>query len=556
MNDLSVKLRVLLFLFSLSPFIAEGATIFQDDFNYTDAFTNHGWDYTDGFSSHALNAGPDGSHALKITFSSGDQNRNHNWSPASNLQEIWVKFNFKFDCGSGNCVGGGKFLKLFGVRVGDNYANTTTQVVYQTGLLEGLLYGCTGTTRDAGTAIWYDGTRYCGETVTGARSGSIDARDGNWHTWKVRMRYNDNNQSNGIYEVYYDGTLIISATGVRNRDNTNSLYFETVQLGGWNQSYGGSAYYYLYDNFIVATTDPDAGSDTTAPVTTISGGNRDITSVPATVTGTASDAVGVSGCKYRIGAAPDGSNGTACTDTTSWSCSTTGYSQGANTLYVGCYDAAGNYGNSSITVTLDSILPTLSSSTIPSLGTTVAFAFNEAVTYAGAAPTLSSTGGPVTLSGCGAVSSTITCNTSRQVLGAETVQASYVANGIEDLAGNPLGDFGPENVLNQSAQQIVVLSSLLPTTGTRYHKEQASVNLGVSTNKDATCRYGVLSGLPWANLSPYSTSNNRTHTSSRTVQAGGGYQTCSRCLDTLAQQYSGDICTRYSVRPDRTRPSW
>ena len=75
-----------------------------------------------------------------------------------------------------------------------------------------------------------------------------------------------------------------------------------------------------------------------------------------TVAGSASDAVGVSGCKWRIGSAPNGSNGTACTGTTSFSCATSGYASGANTLYVGCYDAAGNYGSDSITVNYTNVI--------------------------------------------------------------------------------------------------------------------------------------------------------------------------------------------------------
>jgi hypothetical protein len=92
-------------------------------------------------------------------------------------------------------------------------------------------------------------------------------------------------------------------------------------------------------------------TDVTAPVPVISTSNSTIITDSLTVTGTSTDAVGVSGCKFRIGSAPDASNGTACTGTTSFSCATSGYASGANTLYVGCYDAAGNYGSDSIIVT-------------------------------------------------------------------------------------------------------------------------------------------------------------------------------------------------------------
>ena len=93
------------------------------------------------------------------------------------------------------------------------------------------------------------------------------------------------------------------------------------------------------------------GADTTPPSVTIATDNPSaITSDSLSVTGTASDAVGVGSCKFRIGSAPDGSNGTVCTGTTTWVCAASGFASGANTLYVGCGDAAGNWGSDSITV--------------------------------------------------------------------------------------------------------------------------------------------------------------------------------------------------------------
>lgn len=93
------------------------------------------------------------------------------------------------------------------------------------------------------------------------------------------------------------------------------------------------------------------GGDTTPPTVTISTTDpSSITEDSLTATGTASDAVGVSSCKWRLSSAPDGSNGTSCTGTTSWSCSASGFSRGANTLYVGCGDAAGNWGSDSMVV--------------------------------------------------------------------------------------------------------------------------------------------------------------------------------------------------------------
>lgn len=87
----------------------------------------------------------------------------------------------------------------------------------------------------------------------------------------------------------------------------------------------------------------ESEGDETAPSVTITTSSGTIYSSSSTVTGTASDAVGVSSCKWRLTSEPDANNGTSCTGTTSWSCSVTGMSSGANTVYVECGDAADNW---------------------------------------------------------------------------------------------------------------------------------------------------------------------------------------------------------------------
>lgn len=98
--------------------------------------------------------------------------------------------------------------------------------------------------------------------------------------------------------------------------------------------------------------------DNILPVTAISTADPStILADSLTVTGVSSDNVGVVGCKWRIGSAPNGSNGAICSGTTSFSCSTSTYVFGANTLYIGCYDAAGNYGSDSMVVNYIKFLP-------------------------------------------------------------------------------------------------------------------------------------------------------------------------------------------------------
>jgi len=92
-------------------------------------------------------------------------------------------------------------------------------------------------------------------------------------------------------------------------------------------------------------------ADAVAPTTTITQSDpQAISSDTLVLTGTSADDGGVASCKWRLTSAPDATHGTACTGTTSWSCSTSGYAKGANTMFVGCADAVGNWGSDSLTV--------------------------------------------------------------------------------------------------------------------------------------------------------------------------------------------------------------
>src|SRR5574343_470584 len=165
--------------------------------------------------------------------------------------------------------------------------------------------------------------------------------------------------------IWRNGVLVFEDKSHRTADSTTDFCD-----GGWVMSYwnGGApqAQVMYVDDFQATTDTPSnrdaagnpmigpidwSSSDTTAPTVSITTSSpQTITSNSLTVIGTASDAVGVTSCKYRIGSEPGASAGTACTGTTSWTCATSGYTRGTNTLYVGCGDAAGNWGSDSITV--------------------------------------------------------------------------------------------------------------------------------------------------------------------------------------------------------------
>lgn len=210
-------------------------------------------------------------------------------------------------------------------------------------------------------------------TVTAAyQSGGIF--DGNWHRIILRQKRNSAiNTADGIIEFWLDSNKITPWAGP---GNTNINYNDSgsSELRGWrylglggnnNNQFDTSCsttadceQWYSIDDVVVATTYQEAvdgsGSDTTAPTVSITTSSpQTIATDSLTVTGTASDAVGVTSCKYRIGAEPGASAGTACTGTTSWSGTVSGFSQGANTLYVGCGDAAGNWTSPAASITVN-----------------------------------------------------------------------------------------------------------------------------------------------------------------------------------------------------------
>jgi hypothetical protein len=245
--------------------VALGEVLFQDTFNgYTGNPNGRGWSADNMWNTAQVvaGAGPDGSNALRIAFDRDQLNRWCNWRPSRDVQEFYVKFDFKMDCASGTCAGGAKFLKIFGKDgLNSSYANTTTafDYGYSSPVFTGLSYGAAGGQRDTASVLWYNGSKTIqgggvSPTIEGSGTGSINPKDGKWHTWEFHMKYNDDGQNNGIYQVWYDGKLILRATGVNNRSIYSPKFIKEIQLGGWNQNYGGKPYYIYYDNVVISTS--------------------------------------------------------------------------------------------------------------------------------------------------------------------------------------------------------------------------------------------------------------------------------------------------------------
>ncbi len=214
--------------------------------------------------------------------------------------------------------------------------------------------------------------------TTAKASGGI--LDGDWHQIVYRLKSNAAiDAENGLMEAWLDGTKLsfINDWHAENFDNNNTNDGANSDVRGWRfLSVGGNnmkwttacsdgtgdmvsdgcEQWYVIDDVKIATTldealADDEEGDETAPSVTADDSTKFITVDSYNAEGDATDAVGVSGCKWRLGSAPDANNGTACTGTTAWTCNTSGYSSGSNTLYVGCYDAAGNFGTDTVTVT-------------------------------------------------------------------------------------------------------------------------------------------------------------------------------------------------------------
>lgn len=215
--------------------------------------------------------------------------------------------------------------------------------------------------------------------------------------------------------------------------------------------------------------------DTVAPVVTITGPTSNatvtVTATPLTLSGTASDAVGVTQVTW---ANNRGGSGTA-SGTTSWSASSIALQTGANILTVTARDAAGNTSIDTLTVTYnDATLPNISitSPTSNSTTTTSATPLNIGGT---ASDNIGVT--QVTWANNRGGSGTATGTTSWSVTGIVLLSGSNVLTvTARDAAGNVRNDtltvtYNPDT----TAPNVTILT---PTTSTTMTTTAATVSLG------------------------------------------------------------------------------
>jgi hypothetical protein len=225
--------------------------IFQDNFDqYSSTIT--GWK-TGSQVYLEKSGGVNGSQCVRVNYT-GQGTAQYVLSKMvgqHNLQEIYVRFYFKL---GPNASGGAKFLKLFGkTNSPSGYANATFALQYASNRLMEVSYGRgTGTVNDTQDVIRYDGSMKTDYAVAQHTSSSaFSPTIGKWHAYEAHIRYNDDNQRNGIFRVWIDGQLKVHATNLTNRHNSNSKFFDEVGLGNYGANGKTNVNWNLYYDEVV-----------------------------------------------------------------------------------------------------------------------------------------------------------------------------------------------------------------------------------------------------------------------------------------------------------------
>lgn len=227
------------------------ASIFQDNFDvYADDPTNHGWAYdaptTTSYVSLAQSEGKDESRCLKVSY---QEEGNNAWigvpGDYSNIGEVYVRFYAK----SSGPKSSAKFLKIFGLKTGTGYANTTLSMQPWDGTL-GILHGGGETENDAANVIYLNGETYDDDQVIETSTTNF-IPDNTWRCYEFYMKYNTNGNRDGVYKVWIDGVLRLHVSNVKNRHDLNTRGIWGIQLGGY--THGSATPWYLwYDNIVVS----------------------------------------------------------------------------------------------------------------------------------------------------------------------------------------------------------------------------------------------------------------------------------------------------------------
>jgi hypothetical protein len=219
------------------PRLASATILFQDNFeSYTSLPGNPWYSYND--VTFEPTGGYGGSKGIKIYYPNSS-----NWgglgfnlySYLGNRSEYYIQYHVKVDTAA---TGGSKFLKWFGL--GDSqggYANTTFGMYYWSDHLEQISYGPgTGLQNDTQAVIQYAGTATDPLVSVTIHTGNKTVNDGQWHLIQAHVKYNTNGNRDGVYDIWYDGVQAVHAQNITNRNNANTMIWNTVEWGGYTDA--------------------------------------------------------------------------------------------------------------------------------------------------------------------------------------------------------------------------------------------------------------------------------------------------------------------------------
>lgn len=259
---------------------SQAQVFFQDNFeSHTNSLGGTG---ISGWGAQATldsTGGYNGSKAAKVSYNSAGVNAGvYLDTSAYPNGDVYIRFYSKVDCGSGACLGGSKFLKLFGVNdSAGGYANSTFAINYDTGHIDVCSYG-NGTTyqNDTQTGAFLSGGGWDAGIQTPVTVNSITFTDKQWHCYEVYMKYSTDSNMDGMYKLWKDGTLVFQAQNLKNRYNgtpPNPRRFASIQLGGYSsQPQWQGAYNIWFDEIVISDSyvGPIGSATKPAPPTNLS----------------------------------------------------------------------------------------------------------------------------------------------------------------------------------------------------------------------------------------------------------------------------------------------
>lgn len=299
------------------------ATYFEDDFDgYVDSPANHGWGIPSAVTIETSDS-PNGGRAMKFAVQATGTEQY--WSdfdpnPSGEFSDGYIAFWAKVEGHTDGTAGGVKWIKLFSADYGgptpNSYANVTFGQTYSAGQFwdfgTGDGFGISNDTQAGyryngyvSSGSWSAGTTYSagygygygtnsvyscklGHTASSDnqpgigpnwqtywdRVGVITASSApfyapsGWHFYEYRVKHNTDNNFDGEFAVWVDGILKIRVENMRNRNNANSMDWNSASLVNHVENAAPSEYYIYFDDIKTSDTYLEyipSGSDNVSP---------------------------------------------------------------------------------------------------------------------------------------------------------------------------------------------------------------------------------------------------------------------------------------------------